>query len=59
MQAMHRHVNKLMSGEIIRESGLMTMLGIMTVQERVTVFLVNWSKGLAVRGFSAMNFICE
>jgi len=59
VQAMQRHVHKLMSGEIIRESGLMTMLGMMTAQERVTVFLVNLSKGLAVRGYSAMNFICE
>jgi len=56
LKVMQHHVHKLMSGEIVRESGLMMMLGNMSAEERVAAFLVNMSSRLAARGYSASEF---
>lgn len=41
MRAMQRHVHRLMSGEIVRASQLMALLGSMRAGERVAAFLMN------------------
>ena len=41
MRAMQRHVHRLMSGEIVRASQLMALLGSMRAEERVWAFLLN------------------
>lgn len=46
----------MMSGEIVRESGLMMMLGTMTAQQRVAAFLLNLSKRMKTRGYSSAEF---
>jgi len=56
MKAMQHHVHKMMSGEIVRESGLMMMLGNMSDEERVAAFLLNISGRLSARGYSASEF---
>jgi CRP/FNR family transcriptional regulator len=53
---MQQHVHRLMSGEIVRESGLMMLLGSMCAQERVSAFLLNISRRLQVRSYSATEF---
>jgi CRP/FNR family transcriptional regulator, anaerobic regulatory protein len=53
---MQQHVHRLMSGEIVRESGLMMLLGSMCAQERVSAFLLNISQRLQVRRYSATEF---
>jgi CRP/FNR family transcriptional regulator len=56
MRPMQQHLHKLMSGEIVRESGLMMMLGTMTAAERVAAFLLNLSQRFAARGYSPVEF---
>ena len=53
---MQRHVHRLLSGEIVRESGLMMLLGSMCAQERVSAFLLNISKRLQARNYSGTEF---
>lgn len=56
VKTMQRHVHKMMSGEIVRESGLMLMLGNMRAEERVAAFLLSLSRRMKARGFSASDF---
>ena len=56
MKAMQQHVHRMMSGEIVRESGLMMLLGTMTAEQRVAAFLLNLSQRLKTRGYSAAEF---
>jgi CRP/FNR family transcriptional regulator len=47
---------RMMSREILREHRLITLLGSMNAQERVTDFLLNLSHKLKTRGYSAVEF---
>jgi CRP/FNR family transcriptional regulator len=51
-----RHFHKVMSREIVRESGVMMLLGVMRAEERLAAFLLNLSQRLAARGFSPIEF---
>ena len=42
--------------EIVRESGVMMLLGVMRAEERIAAFLLNMSQRLGARGYSAMEF---
>jgi CRP/FNR family transcriptional regulator len=54
--ALQRHIHRLMSGEIIREYGMMMILGRMRAEERLATFLLNLSQRLRARGYSAAEF---
>jgi CRP/FNR family transcriptional regulator, anaerobic regulatory protein len=54
--SLQRHFHKVMSREIIRESGVMTLLGVMRAEERVAVFLLNLSQRLHARGYAELEF---
>jgi CRP/FNR family transcriptional regulator len=56
IKVMQRHLHRLMSREIVRESGVMTLLGSMCAEERVSVFLLNISQRLQARHYSATEF---
>ncbi|MCY0389213.1 helix-turn-helix domain-containing protein [Robbsia sp. Bb-Pol-6] len=56
VRAMQRHLHKMMSGEIVRESGLMMQLGNMRADERVAAFLLNISQRMKARGYSPTEF---
>jgi CRP/FNR family transcriptional regulator len=56
LKALQHHIHKMMSGEIVRESGLMLLLGNMSAEERVAAFLLNVSARLSARGYSALEF---
>jgi CRP/FNR family transcriptional regulator len=45
-----------MSREIVRESGVMMLLGVMRAEERIAAFLLNLSQRLSARGYSPMEF---
>lgn len=47
---------KLMSREIVREHGLMMLLGSMNAEERLAAFLLNLSQRMKARGYSAREF---
>ncbi|MCP5246225.1 MAG: fumarate/nitrate reduction transcriptional regulator Fnr [Burkholderiales bacterium] len=50
------HFHKIMSREIVRDHGVMMLLGSMKAEERLATFLLNMSRRLAVRGYSESNF---
>lgn len=53
---MQRHLHRLMSGEIVRKSQIMTLLGSMRAEERVSAFLMNLSQRLRARRYSGSEF---
>ena len=57
VKSLQRHFHKVMSREIVREHGVMMLLGTMRAEERLAAFLLNMSQRLSVRGYSAMEFI--
>jgi CRP/FNR family transcriptional regulator len=54
--ALQHQVHVLMSAEIVRETGLMMLLGVMTAEQRVAAFLLNIAKRMRQRGYSASCF---
>ena len=55
--ALQRELFRLLAGEIQRERSLMLLLGSMRAEERLAAFLLNLSRRLAARGWSATHFI--
>lgn len=53
---MQRHLHRVMSREIVRDQGMMMMLGAMRAEERVIAFLLNLSQRYAVRGYASTDF---
>ncbi|WP_321917319.1 MULTISPECIES: helix-turn-helix domain-containing protein [unclassified Paraburkholderia] len=49
---MQRHLYRLMSGEIVRESRLMMLLGTMTAEQRLAAFLLDLAARFQARGYS-------
>ena len=56
INGLQRHFHKVMSREIVRESGVMMLLGVMRAEERIAAFLLNLSQRLSARGYSPMEF---
>jgi CRP/FNR family transcriptional regulator len=54
--SLQRHLHKVMSREIVRENGVMMLLGTMRADERLAAFLLNLSQRLNARGYSALEF---
>ncbi|MEO9102996.1 MAG: fumarate/nitrate reduction transcriptional regulator Fnr [Burkholderiaceae bacterium] len=55
--ALQRHVHKIMSREIVRDQGVMLLLGSMRAEERLAVFLRNLVRRLHARGFSKTELV--
>lgn len=51
--SLQRHLHKIMSREIVRDQGIMLLLGSMRAEERLAAFLLNMSQRNAVHGMSA------
>ncbi|MEX3934120.1 helix-turn-helix domain-containing protein [Paraburkholderia phymatum] len=56
MKSMQHHIYQMMSGEIVRESSQMMLLGTMTAEQRVATFLLNLSLRFKARGFLDAEF---
>jgi len=56
MQAVRHQFHKVMSREIVREHGVMLLLGTMRAEERLATFLLNLSQRFTARGYSASEF---
>ena len=54
---LQRHVHKIMSREIVREHGVMLLLGSMRAEERLAAFLLNLVQRLHARGFSQSELV--
>jgi CRP/FNR family transcriptional regulator, anaerobic regulatory protein len=55
--SLQRHVHKIMSREIVREHGVMLLLGSMRAEERLAAFLLNLVQRLNARGFSKSELV--
>ena len=56
MHNLQHHFHKVMSREIVRDHGVMMLLGSMRAEERLAAFLVNLSQRFLARGYSPSEF---
>ncbi len=54
---LQRQFHKIMSREIVRDHGVMLLLGSMRAEERLAAFLLNLMQRLRARGFSATSLV--
>ena len=57
VSSLQRHVHKIMSREIVRDQGVMLLLGSMRAEERLAAFLLNLTQRLQSRGFSPKEIV--
>jgi CRP/FNR family transcriptional regulator, anaerobic regulatory protein len=55
--ALQHQLHRVLSREIVRDQGVMLLLGTMRAEQRIATFLLNMSQRLEQRGFSAREFI--
>lgn len=55
--AVQHHLYRVLSAEVVRESGLMLLLGTMTADERVATFLLDLSRRWKQRAYSPTQFV--
>ena len=53
---LQRQLHKAMSRELVRDQGVMMLLGTMRAEERLAAFLLNLSQRFVARGFSSSEF---
>ena len=53
---LRKHFHKVMSREIVRDHGVMMLLGTMRAEERLAAFLLNLSQRFNARGYSHTEF---
>jgi len=53
---LQRQLHKVMSRELVRDQGVMMLLGTMRAEERLAAFLLNLSQRFVARGFSPSEF---
>jgi CRP/FNR family transcriptional regulator, anaerobic regulatory protein len=56
VRGMQRHLHSVLAREIVRDHGVMMLLGSMCAEERLATFLLNLSRRLERRGFSQSEF---
>ena len=56
LPAMQRHMHAVLAREIVRDRGVMMLLGSMRAEERLATFLLNLSRRIARRGYSGSEF---
>jgi CRP/FNR family transcriptional regulator len=54
--ALQRQLHKVMSRELVRDQGVMMLLGTMRAEERLAAFLLNLSQRFLARGFARDEF---
>lgn len=54
---LQRHLHRLMSREIVREHGVMLLLGSMRAEERLATFLLNLTQRMQARGYSSREVV--
>jgi CRP/FNR family transcriptional regulator len=56
VESLQHQFHKIMSREIVRDHGVMMLLGSMRAEERLAAFLLNMSQRFTARGFSPSEF---
>ena len=54
---LQRHFHRIMSREIVRDHGVMLLLGSMRAEERLAAFLLNLTQRLRSRGYSSSSLV--
>lgn len=54
--SLQRHLHAVLAREIVRDHGVMMLLGSMRAEERLAAFLINLSRRLVRRGYSSSDF---
>lgn len=57
LRSMGAHFHKILSREIVRQHGIMLLLGSMHAEERLAAFLLNLSQRFEARGYSRSEFV--
>jgi CRP/FNR family transcriptional regulator len=57
VEELRRQFHRIMSREIVRDHGVMMLLGSMRAEERVAAFLLNLARRLRARGYSGASFV--
>jgi CRP/FNR family transcriptional regulator len=52
-----QHFHRIMSREIVRDQGVMLLLGSMRAEERLAAFLLNLTQRLSARGYSSKELV--
>ena len=55
--SLQQHFHRILSREIVRDHGMMLLLGSMRAEERLAAFLLNLSQRFAARGYSPTEFM--
>ena len=56
LPSLQQQLHRIMSREIVRDYGVMLLLGSMSAEERLAAFLLNLSQRFATRGYSPSEF---
>jgi CRP/FNR family transcriptional regulator len=56
LRPLQRHLHTVLAREIVRDHGVMMLLGSMRAEERLAVFLLNLSQRFTARGYSDSEF---
>lgn len=56
VRPLQRHLHTVLAREIVRDHGVMMLLGSMCAEERLAVFLLNLSQRFTARGYSPSEF---
>jgi CRP/FNR family transcriptional regulator len=56
LPSLQQQLHRIMSREIVRDYGVMLLLGSMSAEERLAAFLLNLSQRFAVRGYSPAEY---
>jgi CRP/FNR family transcriptional regulator len=56
LEHLQTYVQRLLAREVVRDQGLMLLLGRMQADERVATFLLNMSQRFKARGYSPLQF---
>jgi len=56
LPSLQHQLHRIMSREIVRDHGVMLLLGSMSAEERLAAFLLNLSQRFAARGYSSSEF---
>jgi CRP/FNR family transcriptional regulator, anaerobic regulatory protein len=56
VRGLQRHLHMILAREIVRDHGVMMLLGSMRAEERLAVFLLNLSQRFTARGYSQSEF---
>jgi CRP/FNR family transcriptional regulator, anaerobic regulatory protein len=57
VEELGRQFHRIMSREIVRDHGVMMLLGSMRAEERVAAFLLNLARRFRARGYSGSSFV--